>query len=171
MSAPACSKETAVSRIGTGVHDGCESGRREPEPRERPGPDDMATHSDVPEGGRAGDPTSDESEKDRLDVGRVVAEQVATEPHPARDEKPHAAGHQMERECRDSTSSASTCRCSGARSSTIASIVGKPWIERAASVRTGPADTALTRMFFSPRSHARYWTDESSAALATPITL
>ena len=65
----------------------------------------MATHSDVPEGGRAGDPTSDESEKDRLDVGRVVAEQVATEPHPARDEKPHAAGHQMERECRDSPAS------------------------------------------------------------------
>ena len=27
--------------------------------------------------------------------------------------------------------------------------------ERAASVRTGPAEIALTRMFFSPRSHAR----------------
>ena len=28
----------------------------------------------------------------------------------------------------------------------------------------GPAEIALTRMFFSPRSQARYLTDESSAA-------
>ena len=72
---------------------------------------------------------------------------------------------------RPPTSSASTWRCSGERSSTIDSIVGKPAIERAASVRTGPAETALTRMFFAPRSHARYFTDESSVAFATPITL
>ena len=69
------------------------------------------------------------------------------------------------------TSSASIGRWSGERSSTIASIVGKPAIERAASVRTGPADTAFTRMFFWPRSQARYLTDESSVAFATPITL
>ena len=41
-------------------------------------------------------------------------------------------------------------RWSGERSSKIASIVVKPAIERAASVRTGPAETALTRMFFWP---------------------
>jgi hypothetical protein len=63
------------------------------------------------------------------------------------------------------------CRCSGERSSTIASIVGKPAIERAASVRTGPADTAFTRTSFWPSSHARYRTDASRAALATPMTL
>ena len=62
-------------------------------------------------------------------------------------------------------------RWSGARSSTIDSIVGKPAIDRAASVRTGPAETALTRMFFEPRSQARYLTDASSVAFATPITL
>jgi hypothetical protein len=69
------------------------------------------------------------------------------------------------------TSSASIGRWSGARSSTIASIVGKPAIDRAASVRTGPADTALTRMFFCPRSQARYRTEESRVAFATPMTL
>ena len=41
------------------------------------------------------------------------------------------------------TSSASTWRCSGERSSTIDSIVGKPAIERAASVRTGPAEIGV----------------------------
>ena len=29
------------------------------------------------------------------------------------------------------------------------------WDDRAASVRTGPAETELIRMFFWPRSHAR----------------
>ena len=47
----------------------------------------------------------------------------------------------------------------------------KPAIERAASVRTGPAEMALTRMSFSPRSQARYLTDASSVAFATPMTL
>ena len=50
---------------------------------------------------------------------------------------------------------ASICRWSGARSSNIVSIVVKPAMERAASVRTGPAEIALTRMFLKPRSHAR----------------
>ena len=69
------------------------------------------------------------------------------------------------------TSSASIGRRSGARSSTIASIVGKPAIERAASVRTGPAEMAFTRVPPSPRSQARYRTHASSAAFATPMTL
>jgi hypothetical protein len=34
-----------------------------------------------------------------------------------------------------------------------------------------PAEIAFTRMFSGPRSAARYRTDASSAALATPITL
>src|SRR6267378_4004908 len=38
----------------------------------------------------------------------------------------------------------------------------------AASVLIGPAEIALTRMFFSPRSAARYITEASSAALAMP---
>ena len=46
-------------------------------------------------------------------------------------------------------------RLSGARSATIASIVVNPVIERAESVRTGPALIALTRMSASPRSAAR----------------
>jgi enoyl-[acyl-carrier protein] reductase I len=41
----------------------------------------------------------------------------------------------------------------------------------AASVLIGPALIALTRMPSGPRSAARYLTDVSSAALATPITL
>ena len=41
----------------------------------------------------------------------------------------------------------------------------------AASVLIGPAEIALTRIFSGPRSIARYLTDASSAALATPITL
>ena len=40
-------------------------------------------------------------------------------------------------------------------SSNISSIVVKPAIERAASVRTGPAEMALIRIAFWPRSHAR----------------
>ena len=51
--------------------------------------------------------------------------------------------------------SAGPVRTLAARSSTIASIVGKPAMERAASVRTGPAETAFTRTFFWPRSQAR----------------
>ena len=39
------------------------------------------------------------------------------------------------------------------------------------SVRIGPAEIALTRMPSGPRSAARYRTDASSAAFATPITL
>jgi hypothetical protein len=51
------------------------------------------------------------------------------------------------------------------------SISVKPAIDRAARVRTGPAETALTRMPCSPRSQARYLTEASSVAFATPITL
>lgn len=43
----------------------------------------------------------------------------------------------------------------GARSTNIDSISVKPAIDRAASVRTGPAETAFTRISFAPRSHAR----------------
>jgi enoyl-[acyl-carrier-protein] reductase (NADH) len=42
----------------------------------------------------------------------------------------------------------------------------KPAIERAASVRTGPAETAFTRISCSPRSQARYFTDASRVAFA-----
>ena len=63
------------------------------------------------------------------------------------------------------------CRRSGARSTNIDSISVNPAIERAASVRTGPAETALTRISFSPRSQARYLTEASRVAFATPITL
>ena len=52
-------------------------------------------------------------------------------------------------------SSDSIGRCSGARSSNIDCIVVNPAIERAASVRIGPAEIAFTRMFLKPRSHAR----------------
>ena len=51
------------------------------------------------------------------------------------------------------TSSAPMWRWSGARSSTIASIVGKPAIERAARVRTGPAEIAFTQPLHAVPSH------------------
>ena len=41
----------------------------------------------------------------------------------------------------------------------------------AAKVLIGPALIALTRIFLSPRSTARYLTLASRAAFATPITL
>ena len=47
----------------------------------------------------------------------------------------------------------------------------KPEMPAAASVLIGPAEIALTRMSFGPRSAARYRTHASSAAFATPITL
>ena len=61
----------------------------------------------------------------------------------------------------------------------IAGVVGgslvipesKPEIPAAARVRTGPALMALTRTPDGPRSAARYRTEASRAALATPITL
>ena len=40
-----------------------------------------------------------------------------------------------------------------------------------ASVFIGPADRPLTLIFRPPRSTARYRTDASRAAFATPITL
>ena len=42
---------------------------------------------------------------------------------------------------------------------------------RAANVFTGPALMQFTRIFFGPKSYARYRVLASSAALATPITL
>ena len=53
------------------------------------------------------------------------------------------------------TSSAVMSRRSGARSAAWSAIEPKPGMPRAASVRTGPAEIALTRMPASPRSHAR----------------
>src|SRR4029450_2104990 len=52
------------------------------------------------------------------------------------------------------TSSESIGRWSGARSSTIASIVGKPAIERAGSVRTGPAEAGCHRRAERGLAHA-----------------
>ena len=47
----------------------------------------------------------------------------------------------------------------------------KPPTPAAANVRIGPAEIAFTRIFCGPRSYAKYLVDDSSAALATPITL
>ena len=44
-------------------------------------------------------------------------------------------------------------------------------IPEAAKVLMGPALIALTRIFFSPRSEARYLTLASKAAYAIPMTL
>ena len=60
---------------------------------------------------------------------------------------------------------------SGATSANEPYIFLKPPMPAAASVRTGPAEIALTRMPSGPRSAARYRTEASRAALATPITL
>ena len=46
-----------------------------------------------------------------------------------------------------------------------------PEMPRAESVIVGPGLTALTRIFCGPRSLARYRTEDSSAAFATPMTL
>ncbi len=62
-------------------------------------------------------------------------------------------------------------RRSGAFSRTTPRIVENPPMPAAARVFTGPAEIAFTRMFCGPRSLARYRTELSSAALATPITL
>src|SRR6188768_1452424 len=69
------------------------------------------------------------------------------------------------------TSDVSIALRSGAFSRTTLRIDEKPPMPAAASVLTGPAEIALTRMFSGPRSEARYRTDDSRAALATPITL
>ena len=41
----------------------------------------------------------------------------------------------------------------------------------AAKVLMGPADIALTLMLSLPKSSAKYFTEASKAAFATPITL
>ena len=69
------------------------------------------------------------------------------------------------------TSSISTLRRKGERVATTSRMSVKPETPLAASVLTGPAETALTRIYFGPRSAARYLTEDSSAALATPMTL
>jgi ferredoxin-NADP reductase len=69
------------------------------------------------------------------------------------------------------TSEDSIARRSGAFSLTTPRIDEKPPMPAAASVFTGPAEIAFTRMFCGPRSLARYLTELSSAAFATPITL
>ena len=50
------------------------------------------------------------------------------------------------------TSSAEMLRRSGALRSVWSYMIVKPVIDRAASVRTGPAEMALTRMFLGPNS-------------------
>ena len=50
------------------------------------------------------------------------------------------------------TSSLVMLRSSGARSAWSFSMSVKPRMPRAASVLTGPAESALTRMFFGPSS-------------------
>jgi len=58
---------------------------------------------------------------------------------------------------------------SGARSSQACSNSPKPGMDLAAIVRSGPAETRLTRMPFGPRYRARYRLADSRPALATPI--
>ena len=55
--------------------------------------------------------------------------------------------------------------------SSLGAMPALPCTPEAARVLMGPAEIALTRIPFGPRSEARYRTDMSSAALATPITL
>src|SRR5205814_8318570 len=62
-----------------------------------------------------------------------------------------------------------TSQPSGARSSHTSSNRAKPGIDRAASVRIGPAATRFTRIPRGPRSRARYRAVDSNADLATPI--
>ena len=50
-------------------------------------------------------------------------------------------------------------------------IVIKSFIPLAARVLIGPAEIAFTRIFFGPKSAAKYLMLDSSADLATPITL
>src|SRR5437879_1863881 len=64
-----------------------------------------------------------------------------------------------------------SCRLqpSGARFSHTSSKSLKPGIPLAASVASGPAQIALTRILYRPRSRARYRVTDSSAALETRI--
>jgi hypothetical protein len=59
----------------------------------------------------------------------------------------------------------------GAFARWYSSILEMPWTPEAAMVLIGPAEIAFTRIPFGPRSAARYRTEHSRAALATPITL
>jgi hypothetical protein len=62
-----------------------------------------------------------------------------------------------------------TSQPSGARRPHALVIASKPGIPLPAIVRSGPADTVFTRIFFGPRSRARYRVTDSRPALATPI--
>ena len=69
------------------------------------------------------------------------------------------------------TSSIVTFRLSGELSSFHFNMYLKSPMPEAAKVLMGPADIALTLMLSLPKSSAKYFTEASNAAFATPITL